>query len=68
MDEQSHPETSNITGPVDPEQGAQPGAGPTFVFYGDPERGGGLVIAFHAMGITATIPDVTLHEPSEPRE
>ena len=70
MDERHLPKcASGISGPVDIEQGAQSGAESTLVFFGDPERvSEGFVMALHAMGITATITDVTLHEPSEPRE
>jgi hypothetical protein len=61
MDERNLPKAATgITGPGHPVQGAHPGAGSTFVFFGNPEQvRDGFVIALHAMGITATIADAT---------
>ena len=61
MDEKNLPKASSeIVRPIDPERGARPDAGSTFVFFGNPEQvRDGFVIALHAMGITTTIADVT---------
>jgi hypothetical protein len=57
VDEPNIPKSTS--GNVDHEQG-EPGTDSTVVFFGDPARiGEGFAIALRAMGITATIADVT---------
>lgn len=60
MDERSLPKSPGFIERCDPEQGALPGSESTFVFFGDPVRvSDGFAMALHAMGITASIADVT---------
>ena len=65
MDEQNLPKAApGMIGPVDPEQGNQPGTDSVVVFFGDPARvREGFALALHAMGIGATIPDMLAHDP-----
>ena len=70
MDEQNFPKAApGIVGPVDPEQGTQPGTDSVVVFFGDPARvREGFAMALHAMGIGASLPDVVAHDASKQGE
>ena len=67
MDGQNPPKAvPGIVEPVDPEQGAQSGAGSSVAFFGDPARvREGFAMALRAMGIGAPIPDAIALDQSE---
>jgi hypothetical protein len=70
MDEQNPPKAvSGIVEPVGSEHGAQPGAGSSVVFSGDPAMvREGFALALRAMGIAAPIPNAGARDQSEQGE